>query len=70
MFAFFSNASLSPPTNIAIFPELVITGYPPQDLLCEKLFVEESIKILRQCFKALRDGDVHAALPKKVRTKK
>ena len=39
--------SIEKGSNIAIFPELVITGYPPQDLLCEKLFVEESIKILK-----------------------
>jgi len=32
--------------------------------------IKESIKILRQCFETLPDGDVHAALPKKVRTKK
>tara|TARA_Y100001970_G_scaffold293379_1_gene439818 strand:+ start:3438 stop:5060 length:1623 start_codon:yes stop_codon:yes gene_type:complete len=40
--------SIEKGSNIAIFPELVITGYPPQDLLCEKLFVEESIKILKE----------------------
>ena len=32
--------------------------------------IKESIKILRQCFDALPEGDVHAVLPKKVRTKK
>ena len=32
--------------------------------------IKESIKILRQCFKSLPDGDVHSALPKKVRPKK
>ena len=34
------------------------------------LEIKESIKILRQCFKLIPDGDVHAALPKKVRPKK
>ena len=34
------------------------------------LEITESIKILRQCIKSIPDGDVHAALPKKVRPKK
>jgi NAD+ synthase (glutamine-hydrolysing) len=28
--------------DIIIFPELAITGYPPQDLLFEKSFVKEN----------------------------
>ncbi|MEM2741189.1 MAG: nitrilase-related carbon-nitrogen hydrolase, partial [Nitrososphaeria archaeon] len=27
--------------DIVIFPELAITGYPPQDLLFEKSFIKE-----------------------------
>ena len=34
------------------------------------LEIKESIKILRQCFKLIPEGDVHAALPKKVRPRK
>ena len=34
------------------------------------LEIKESIKILRQCFKSIPEGDVHAAVPKKVRPKK
>jgi len=32
--------------------------------------MQESIKIIRQALDQLPDGDVHAAIPKKVRTKK
>jgi NAD+ synthase (glutamine-hydrolysing) len=32
--------------HIVIFPELTITGYPPQDLVLEKKFIEDNKKIL------------------------
>ena len=34
------------------------------------LEIKESIKILRQCFNNIPDGDVHEGLPKKIRPKK
>jgi len=30
--------------DIAVFPELCITGYPPEDLLLKSVFIEENIK--------------------------
>jgi len=33
--------------DIIAFPELSITGYPPEDLLLKKSFVEDNIKILK-----------------------
>ena len=39
--SFYSN-SVDANADIAVFPELAITGYPPQDLLLEKSFVEKS----------------------------
>ena len=33
-------------TDIIIFPELITTGYPPQDLLWENGFVEENLKLV------------------------
>jgi NAD+ synthase (glutamine-hydrolysing) len=34
--------------DLAIFPELAVTGYPPEDLLLKRDFVEENIKAIRQ----------------------
>ena len=33
--------------DLVLFPELAITGYPPQDLLLERDFVEEN----KSCYK-------------------
>jgi len=33
--------------GLVIFPELAVTGYPPQDLSYEKAFVKENKKIPR-----------------------
>ncbi len=32
--------------DMVVFPELVISGYPPQDLLWEKGFIEENLRVL------------------------
>tara|TARA_S200000501_G_scaffold98676_1_gene92082 strand:- start:101057 stop:102670 length:1614 start_codon:yes stop_codon:yes gene_type:complete len=34
--------------DLAIFPELVITGYPPQDLLWEDGFISENLRVLNE----------------------
>jgi len=34
--------------DLVVFPELALTGYPPQDLLYEKRFVRRNIEILRE----------------------
>jgi NAD+ synthase (glutamine-hydrolysing) len=34
--------------NIVIFPELAVTGYPPQDLLLEKAFIEENRNLMKE----------------------
>jgi len=33
--------------DVVAFPELAITGYPPQDLLLENAFVKSNKKLLR-----------------------
>ncbi|HNZ28392.1 MAG TPA: nitrilase-related carbon-nitrogen hydrolase, partial [Candidatus Goldiibacteriota bacterium] len=33
--------------EIIIFPELTITGYPPEDLLLKKKFIDDNIKFLK-----------------------
>ncbi|HLF18945.1 MAG TPA: NAD+ synthase [Candidatus Omnitrophota bacterium] len=38
--------------DIVVFPELAVTGYPPEDLLLKGHFVKENIKTLRQLAKA------------------
>ncbi len=42
-------------TDLVLFPELAVTGYPPQDLLLENGFVEKNKKLLEQM---IRDNDV------------
>lgn len=35
-------------SEIAVFPELAITGYPPEDLLLKPRFIEENLKALKK----------------------
>lgn len=42
--------------DLVIFPELAITGYPPQDLLLEKAFVERNKELLEDLIR--NNGDV------------
>ncbi|MBU0759328.1 MAG: NAD+ synthase [Candidatus Omnitrophica bacterium] len=35
-------------TDIVIFPELAVTGYPPEDLLLKPHFIEENLRFLRK----------------------
>lgn len=39
-------------TDLVVFPELAITGYPPKDLLLKKAFVTETEKRLNEIIKA------------------
>ena len=41
--------------DVAIFPELAITGYPPRDLLERKDFIDENLKALKKLCKFTRD---------------
>ncbi|SVA44796.1 uncharacterized protein METZ01_LOCUS97650, partial [marine metagenome] len=40
------NECIQENADIIVFPELVITGYPPQDLLWEEGFVEQNLEII------------------------
>ena len=42
------NRSKCVKTDIIAFPELAITGYPPQDLLFNKNFIETNLEILNE----------------------
>jgi len=44
--------------DLVVFPELAVTGYPPQDLLLENGFVEKNKKLLEQL---IRGNDVEVA---------
>ncbi|MEJ2270966.1 MAG: nitrilase-related carbon-nitrogen hydrolase [Candidatus Bathyarchaeota archaeon] len=44
----FINDTKSLGTDVVIFPELAVTGYPPQDLLLEKGFIENNKKFLKE----------------------
>jgi NAD+ synthase (glutamine-hydrolysing) len=44
--------------DLVVFPELAVTGYPPQDLLLENAFVEKNKKLLEQL---IRGNDVDVA---------
>ncbi len=40
--------------DIVVFPELAITGYPPEDLVLKKHFVEDNLKILNSLAKDIK----------------
>jgi len=42
-------------SDIVSFPELTITGYPPEDLLLKKSFVDENLEVLRKIAKATQN---------------
>lgn len=40
--------------DLVIFPELAVTGYPPEDLLLKPGFIEDNIKCLRELARSIR----------------
>jgi NAD+ synthase (glutamine-hydrolysing) len=42
-------------TDIVVFPELAVTGYPPEDLLYKEHFVRENLKSLRDIAATVKD---------------
>jgi len=51
----FIRKSKEQEVDIVIFPELVICGYPPEDLLHKDHFVQDNIKALRFIVKKVKD---------------
>ena len=41
--------------DIVIFPELALTGYPPEDLLLKEHFILENLKLISQLAKEVKD---------------
>ncbi len=44
--------------DLVAFPELAITGYPPEDLLLKPQFVADNRRALNEIIRACRDGVV------------
>ena len=42
------NECIDSNANIAVFPELSLCGYPPQDLLLDEEFIQKNMEILKQ----------------------
>jgi NAD+ synthase (glutamine-hydrolysing) len=45
--------ALQAQADIVVFPELALCGYPPEDLLLKKHFIDDNIKALRQLSKRI-----------------
>ncbi len=39
--------ALEASADLVVFPELVVTGYPPEDLLLKPAFIDDNLKVLR-----------------------
>src|SRR3989338_4855568 len=44
--------------DLVVFPELAVTGYPPEDLLLKRHFIEDNLKILQK----IRNQSTHIAV--------
>ncbi len=42
-------------SDIVVFPELALTGYPPEDLLFKKQFLEDNVKSLKRLSEKIND---------------
>ena len=50
----FTRRAKKEKADIVVFPELVITGYPPEDLLLKPHFIDENLRSLAEVAKATR----------------
>jgi len=55
---------------VVVFPELSITGYPPEDLLFKKHFVDDNIKVLHSLASKIKDIIVVVGFVDRKRNKK
>lgn len=55
---FYINQANKKDTDLIVFPELAITGYPPEDLLLKPHFIRENLRCLRMV--AVGTGDMIA----------
>ena len=59
-----ANAAREQGADLAVFPELALVGYPPEDLLYRPGFIAQSEAMLRQLLQDLRGIDVLIGLPR------
>lgn len=52
---FCMNEAVQKNADLILFPELAITGYPPEDLLLKPHFVKQNLKYLRKITAAVKD---------------
>lgn len=48
--------------DVIVFPELTLTGYPPNDLLLRKGFVDEQLALIEEVRKLTFNGDCHVLI--------
>ena len=51
--------------DLIIFPEMVLTGYPPQDLLLDDTFIQQTQEALDGIVAAVTVSYTHLTLPTK-----
>ncbi len=56
----FVERSIDKGADIVVFPELTLTGYPPEDLLQKPHFITENMTVLKEL--ASRIGDIYAVV--------
>ena len=49
------NQSLKQDADLVVFPELAVTGYPPEDLLLKPYFIKDNIRCLKAIARATND---------------
>jgi len=56
----FIKEAISKDIDLIVFPELSVTGYPPEDLLLKRYFIKENIKYLKEISR--ETGDITAVV--------
>ncbi|MBN1795055.1 MAG: NAD+ synthase [Sedimentisphaerales bacterium] len=56
----FYNKAVEGKAELIIFPELALCGYPPEDLLYKKHFLEENLQIMQELAKNITKGTIIA----------
>lgn len=59
----FYNRALAHLPDIISFPELALSGYPPEDLLLKKTFLKKNIDFLKKIAKEIHEGIAVVGLP-------
>lgn len=52
--AFFTSRAVRAGAHIVVFPELTLTGYPPEDLLLKKYFIEDNLRTLKAIIPSIK----------------